>query len=247
MFASGIAVDCGASLIVAKGGDLAQQGDGTDVSWPGDEKNRVVGKQHLAPNIKIGMRMPSFQVLKQADARPSQFQELLKSNGRWRIVVFAGDLRDPNQWTRITRLGDTLAHLTSFLSRYDGKSSPHSVIELLTIHSSPSTSVELLDLPAIFHPFSDRDGWDYWKVFVDDLSYHEGHGHAYGNYGVDLPKRAVSWWSGLMSQYVAWVGGVGGHEGDGEGFHRVHARAGACVDGGWGQRGLRWGEIVSRG
>jgi phenol 2-monooxygenase (NADPH) len=207
MFASGIAVDYGASLIVAKAGDLAQQGDGTNISALGEEKDRVVGKQHLSTNIKIGMRMPSFQILNQADARPSQFQELLKSNGRWRLVVFAGDLQDPRQWERITRFGATLADPSSFLSRYNkAGGTANSVIELLTLHSSPRTSIELLDLPDVFHPYSEREGWDYWKVFVDDQSYHEGHGHAYQKYGVDEKSGCVVVLR--PDQYVSWIGEV---------------------------------------
>ncbi len=210
MFASGIAVDYGASVIVAKAGDLAEQGDGTAVDSPGrDDKNRVVGKQELASNIKIGMRMPSFQVLNQADARPSQFQELLKSNGRWRIVVFAGDLQIRDQWARLVTLGEALADPSSFLSRHNtrcGGSHENSTLEVLTIHSSPRTQIEFLDLPAVFHPFSQREGWDYWKVFVDDISYHEGHGHAYRNYGVD-PRTGC-----LVvlrpDQYVSWIGAL---------------------------------------
>ena len=205
MFASGIAVDYGASVIVAKAGDLAEQGDGTAVESPGrHDKNRVVGKQDLAGNIKIGMRMPSFQVLNQADARPSQFQELLKSNGRWRVVVFAGDLRDPEQWARLTKLGEALAQPFTFLSRCNARAGPNSVIEVLTIHSAPRTAIELLDLPDVFHPFSEREGWDYWKVFVDDLSYHEGHGHAYQNYGVDPTKGCLV--VIRPDQYVSWIG-----------------------------------------
>lgn len=44
MFASGVAVDYGASIIVAKEGDAAEQGGGTDISQ--HEKGlRVIGKQ----------------------------------------------------------------------------------------------------------------------------------------------------------------------------------------------------------
>jgi phenol 2-monooxygenase len=64
LFASGVAVDYGASIIVAKDGDAAEQGDRTDVSQK-QKALRVVGHQELAMNIKIGMRMPSFQVLNQ--------------------------------------------------------------------------------------------------------------------------------------------------------------------------------------
>src|ERR1700744_5148793 len=89
MFASGVAVDYGASVIVAKEGDSVEQGDGTAVL--GEAKFRVVSDQRLATQIKVGMRMPSFKVLNQADARPWHFQERLKSNGTWRVVIFSGD------------------------------------------------------------------------------------------------------------------------------------------------------------
>ena len=79
MFASGIAVDYGASVIVAKSGSTTDQGDGTDVSV--SNKYRVTSDQSLAPEILIGKRMPSTKVLNQADARPWHFQELLPSNG----------------------------------------------------------------------------------------------------------------------------------------------------------------------
>jgi phenol 2-monooxygenase len=66
--------------------------------------------------------------------------------------------------------------------------------------------LELLDLPEAFHPYSEQHGWDYWKVFVDDQSYHEGHGQAYMNYGID-PSRGAS---AIIrpDQYVSWVGEV---------------------------------------
>ncbi len=62
-----------------------------------EHAKRVAGRQELATNVYIGMRMPSFQVLNEADARPWQFQEWLKSDGRWGIVVFAGDVSDEKQ------------------------------------------------------------------------------------------------------------------------------------------------------
>ncbi|KAL5402214.1 hypothetical protein PMIN03_010849 [Paraphaeosphaeria minitans] len=67
MFASGLSVDYGSSTLVAKGGDAAEQGDGTDVS---SSMTQIVGKQELATNVKLGMRFPSYKVLNQSDARP---------------------------------------------------------------------------------------------------------------------------------------------------------------------------------
>lgn len=67
------------SVIVAKEGDSMKQGDGTEVI--GKDSLRVISKQDLAKDIKVGMRMPSFKVLNQADARPWHLQELLESRG----------------------------------------------------------------------------------------------------------------------------------------------------------------------
>ncbi|KAH7384996.1 FAD binding domain protein [Cadophora sp. MPI-SDFR-AT-0126] len=205
MFASGVAVDYGASVIVAKEGDAQEQGDGTDVGL-GNSK-RVIGNQALAKNIKIGMRMPSFQVLNQADARPWQFQEMLKSDGRWRIVLFAGDVSTAKQMERVTNLGTILSDPKSFIKRFTPVGEKiDSVIEILTIHSAKRAETELHSFPDIFHPFDQRDGWDYWKVFVDDVSYHEGYGNAYENYGVDRMDGCVV----ILrpDQYVAWVGAL---------------------------------------
>lgn len=206
MFASGIAVDYGASILVAKAGSATDQGDGTDVG-PSlkDGTEKVVGKQAFAKNIKMGMRFPSFQVLNQSDARPWQFQQFLTSDGRFRIILFAGNILDAAQMKRVQQFGSSLDSPNSFLHRFTPPDKKiDSVIEVLTLHSAPRTRVELLDLHDIFHPFDEKKGWDYNKVFVDDISYHEGHGEAYKNYGVDKEKGCVV--IARPDQYVGWVG-----------------------------------------
>ena len=187
LFTSGLSVDYGPSMIVAKPGDVGKQEDGTAVK--GSPK---VGKQELAINIKLGMRFPSFQVLNQADARPWPFQHWLPSDGRWRLVVFAGNLASETQMARFRNLGQRLDSKESFIRRHTPRGARiDSLIEVLTIHSAKRHEVELLDLHEIFHPWSKREGWDYNKVFVDDVSYHEGFGDAYNNYGVDRERGCV--------------------------------------------------------
>ena len=207
MFASGLAVDYGASILVAKPGDSADQGDGTDVDTVTNSTDRVVGKQELASNIKLGMRFPSFQVLNQSDARPWHFGQFLKSDGRFRIIILAGNLRDEKQWKRLEDFGDLLAKPDSVIRRYTPSEKPiDSVIEILVIHSALRQEVELLDIHEIFHPFDEKRGWDYEKVFVDDLSYHQGHGEAYKNYGVDKERGCVV--IARPDQYVGWIGEI---------------------------------------
>ena len=196
MFASGLSVDYGASMLVAKGGDAAAQGDGTDVS---SSKAQIVGKQELATEIKLGQRFPSRKVLNQADARPWHFQEWLKSDGRFRLILFAGNVLSPDQKSR---LDGFCAALTSsaFLGPH-----LHKDIGLLTLHSAKRTDTELLrDIPDVLHPFDEKLGWDYNSVFVDDESYHEGHGEAYKNYGVDRETGCVV--ITRPDQYVGFIG-----------------------------------------
>lgn len=205
LFTSGLAVDYGASLLIAKAGVPADQGDGTDIGPHVSGVGKVVGKQELASTIKMGMRFPSFQVLNQSDARPWQFCQFLKSDGRFRIILFAGNIKMEIQWRRVQKLGEELAKLDSLIHRYTPSAKPtDSVIEILVIHSAPRHDVELLALHDIYHPFDENSGWDYNKVFVDDASYHEGHGEAYKNYGVSKEKGCVV--IVRPDQYVGWIG-----------------------------------------
>jgi phenol 2-monooxygenase len=49
--------------------------------------------QELASNLKVGMRFPSTQVVRFCDAKAMQLVKALAADGRWRIVIFAGDIR----------------------------------------------------------------------------------------------------------------------------------------------------------
>ena len=207
MFASGLSVDYGASMLVAKAADSAAQGDGTDVS----PKKQIIGQQALATNIKLGMRFPSFKVLNQSDARPWHFQERLKSDGRFRLIIFAGDVLSPAQRSRLDAFCIALTS-SSFLAPH-----LHKNIGLLTLHSAKRTETEMLrDFPEVLHPFDAKTGWDYDSVFVDDESYHEGHGEAYRNYGVDRETGCVV--VTRPDQYVGYIGAL-----DGEGLEGVDA------------------------
>jgi phenol 2-monooxygenase len=192
---SSSAVNYSNSVLIAKELDAKGQSD------------EVVHKQPLATGIIVGKRMPSFKVLNQSDARPWHLQELLKSNGRWRIIVFPGQLTAHENMQKMQRLGAKFKARDSFIRRYTPpEQSIDSVIEILTIHAGPRKELDLMDLPEAFHPFDHKLGWDYWKVYADDQSYHEGHGQAYANYGIDPVQGA----SIIVrpDQYVSWVGEV---------------------------------------
>lgn len=206
MFTSGLSVDYGASMLIAKAGNSTDQGDGTDVSATKTAAKQVVGKQQLATNAALGKRFPSFKVLNQADSRPWHLAERLPSDGRWRIILFAGNVLAPAQQERVQKFCAALDSSGSWLRRITPADQKiDSVVEILTVHSAPRWDVELLrDFPELLHPFDAKRGWDYMKVYVDDDSYHEGHSHAYENYGVDIEKGCVV--ALRPDQYVGYIG-----------------------------------------
>lgn len=80
------------------------------------------------------------------------------------------------------------------------------LLETVVVYSSPRASVNLLDLPEIFHPFDATLGWDYSTVFADDGSYGEACGHAYERYGIREETGCLVLCR--PDQYVAWLGGL---------------------------------------
>ena len=131
-------------------------------------------KPRLARNVTLGARIPSCQVLSQSEAKPVQLHDLLKSDGRWRILVFAGDITQSRQRERLDNLSTELAAEDSFVRLHTLLGSPRdSVFEIYAIHNAPRTEVSLLDdFHEIFHHWDEERGWDYYKVYVNDKPYH---------------------------------------------------------------------------
>lgn len=152
-------------------------------------------KQHLATNIPLGMRFPSYQVLSQADKRPWPLQAHLISDGRFRILIFGGDISQPASLSRINKLGSYLQDelLPQYIHKNGKKPTAlNCIIDVLLVHCALRDSIELLcDLHNIYHPFDEEFGYDYDKVFVDEVSYGGVDGKAYENYGVSKERGCV--------------------------------------------------------
>lgn len=58
----------------------------------------------IASSIAVGMRLPSAQVVRYCDSKPVQLMECVKSDGRWRIIAFAGDIAMPERSTRLNEV-----------------------------------------------------------------------------------------------------------------------------------------------
>ncbi|KAI1802409.1 putative phenol 2-monooxygenase [Daldinia bambusicola] len=200
LFASGLSVRYKPSNLISKVVDESKE-----VPSDATSSANTFTKQSLAKGLPIGMRFNSFKVVNQSDARPWHFQEKLKSTGQFRIVVFAGNILNLPQKKRVEDFCKALGAPDSFF-RTSATSSPplDTPIEVLTIHSAKRVDTDLVDFPEILRPYNPHTGWDYDKIFVDDVSYHEETGKAYENYGVDKERGCVV--VARPDQYVGWVG-----------------------------------------
>jgi phenol 2-monooxygenase len=68
-------------------GFTARYGDSLVTGLEGSEES-------VAKGVEVGKRFPSAQVVRFCDARAVQLQSACRSDGRWRVVVFAGDVVD---------------------------------------------------------------------------------------------------------------------------------------------------------
>jgi phenol 2-monooxygenase len=59
------------------------------------------GSQNVANGVVVGMRFSSAQVIRFCDCKAVQLQGVLRSEGRWRAVVFGGNINDHPQKGRI--------------------------------------------------------------------------------------------------------------------------------------------------
>lgn len=203
-FITGIGIRYQPSLLVS-GADECDSRGGLQEA---ETTPRTVGP---AAHCQPGTRFASQKVLSQADARPWELQLQMPSDGRFRIVVFGGDISQATQLATVNKLGAWLqANVLSPAksprislapgpdprggsgsSQWMTDEDP-SIVDVLLVHSAPRDKIELLrDLHDVFHPFDKRLGWDYGKVFVDGQAHHQGHGRAYELYGVDPNKGAI--------------------------------------------------------
>lgn len=203
LFAAGFAVDYRANMLIARPTNALEviRSKESDLST-GQEMQQVYGKQNLATNVPLGQRFPSFKVVNHSDARSWHLGKLLKSDGRFRMLIFAGDVSNQQQMKRVHHFALNMSSRRSVLRRC--RKDIYALIDILTIHCALRDKVELLDFPELLHPFDAQSGWNYDKIFVDMKPYYEEHGQAYQNYGIDKESGCVI--IVRPDQYVAWIG-----------------------------------------
>ena len=173
--------------------------------------SEIVAKEHLAANVSLGKRLPSYEVICQASARLWQTQTLLKSDGRWRLIIFAGDISDKAQMNRLNILGDKLATPGSgILNKYalnDSSPTAECPIQILLLHSADRDHLELSDFHSTFFPFDEDYGHNYDIIYADAPAHKDkAAGDAHKFYGVDPTRGCVV--VTRPDQYVGYIGAM---------------------------------------
>ncbi|KAM0117209.1 hypothetical protein ACP6JC_006222 [Aspergillus fumigatus] len=167
------------------------------------------GGENIAANLIPGERFPPVKVRNQADGQAWWTTRLFKSDGRFRIVLLAGDLRHKYQRQRVEAFSAHLASAESVLQRYrlEGEKLD-SLIEVITIHSAPMREMDFPDFPEMLRLFDQERGWAYDKIWSDDDCFWDRQctGKGYETWGVDRIRGALV----ILrpDQHIGWVGNI---------------------------------------
>lgn len=150
----------------------------------------------VAAHVEIGKRVLDAAVVRHADARPLPILTMLPSDGRWRVIVFGGDISEEE---KMKSLHSTAKQLDGLCSQWG------SLLDPILIHCSSRDDVELISMPPIFLPQLPGMGYNYDKVFVDEHSLDAETGSTYKRFGIESEGALV-----LVrpDQVVAWTGGL---------------------------------------
>lgn len=154
-----------------------------------EEQARRRGQSLLKSDLVPGKRLPDFQVVTHADATPIRIHSRLTANGCFRLIIFAGNISQPDAFDRLKGVCDWLSGPRGLGSLCHGATP---LVEVLVIHTALRADVELLEMPEILRPWSEAEGIDYWRVYVDEESVHDGHGNVYEWLDVSREKGVMT-------------------------------------------------------
>jgi len=142
----------------------------------------------------------------------------LPADGRWRLVVFAGDIRNQISADQLEKLGQYLDSEQGPVRIFTPAAADIDIfIEPIVVLHGDRIELERSQISNYFKPITGP--WkmqDPHKIFVDDESYNSGHGMAYKFYGVDPKQGAIV--IVRPDQYVSMAISINDHEAIGNFF-----------------------------
>ncbi|KAK1995032.1 FAD binding domain-containing protein [Colletotrichum falcatum] len=147
-------------------------------------------RDDLARGLLAGMRFPSAQVVRFSDAKAMQLSKALQADSRWSLVIFPGDIAKGRAGQRLTKLA---SDLEAVLQRFtEPRREPYGFLNPILVLKCDRKSLDDGKIPKVFTPNAGKWGVKCLQnIFVDDESYHAGHGRAYAKYGVDPEVGAM--------------------------------------------------------
>jgi phenol 2-monooxygenase (NADPH) len=98
--------------------------------------------QSLVKNLIIGQRVPPQILLRAADGRPINIQDLIVSDSRYKVLVFSGSLR--HELDNVTKQMED-----SFLKRFVHRGDFKDMFEFITILAEKKATVKYTELPSL--------------------------------------------------------------------------------------------------
>lgn len=121
--------------------------------WPGESCLLFVTATPAEVDKSRAQRFKSHPVVCHSDARPWHLGDRMPSDGRWRIVIFPGDIRKAPLRQQLEGLAAFLDSQDGPIRRYTGKGQEvDSVIQIFTLIGSPRIEVEPDAFPDILRP-----------------------------------------------------------------------------------------------
>ena len=117
--------------------------------------------QALAKGIIIGRSFTSQIVVRHVDARPFHLHDIMPTDLRFRVLIFAGDCSFASQLNKIEEISSALEVICKFYTplpaAYDD------VMDFITVSSNPHASFEKESLPLFLRG-------NKWKLFCDEIA-----------------------------------------------------------------------------
>lgn len=149
--------------------------------------NTEISTQSLAKKVIVGERLPSAQVVRMSDSKPYHLQSLCQSDGRWRLIIFAGDFQTQAVFSVLDKIGEKLSALDGLTRAItpDGMADD-SILEYLVVVYGDRNKAEFDQYHAAYKPrHTSYDIENVHKIYFDDESWNWGHGKAYENLGIE--------------------------------------------------------------
>ncbi|THH17443.1 hypothetical protein EW146_g3360 [Bondarzewia mesenterica] len=139
--------------------------------------------QSAASKLTIGQRLLPQTILRAADRRPVEVQDLCPADTRFKVLVFTGDMQDSQQHARVETFAAELSREDGFLNT-NVIAQAERAYDVMSILKGKKEEISYRDVPEILRPH-----WS--KVLLDDVDQTGTKGgKMYETYGVG-PEGAV--------------------------------------------------------